>query len=466
MSSRASFVWFLAFIVFVTTFAFPQEPMPAPKRPPKIGLVLEGGGALGLAHIGVLQWLEEHRIPVAYVAGTSMGGLVGGFYAAGNSPAEIRELVQAIDWNEVLRGQVPFRDLSYRRKQDAIEYPNSLEFGIKKGIQFPEGFNSGLQVGLLLDRISLPYSEMKSFNDLPTPFACVATDLVSAKRHVFRDGSLAQALRATMSLPGIFSPVRTSDSIFVDGGLLDNLPVDVAKDMGADLVIAVQLQNRDLKPTDLLSSIGVLSQSISVVVAANELASMERADILISVPLTEYTAMDYAKENALMQKGYEAAASKETVLSAFSVDEASWQDYLAQRHERRKETPAPQFVDVTGVPQQKLAKEIEHRLSADLGKPVDSATLDRQLTLLAGTGRFSRLSYRMVEKDNQQGASDPGRPEGVRSADCAPSGCHRRLGIQQRPIIARCTFHLPRSRQSRIRVAKRRNDRFPIWHAI
>ena len=180
MSSRASFVCFLAAIVFGATFAFPQESAPAPKRP-KIGLVLEGGGALGLAHIGVLQWLEEHRIPVAYVAGTSMGGLVGGFYAAGNSPAEIRELVHQIDWNEVLRGQVPFRDLSYRRKQDAIEYPNSLEFGIKKGIQFSEGFNSGLQVGLLLDRISLPYSEMKTFNDLPTPFACVATDLGSAQ---------------------------------------------------------------------------------------------------------------------------------------------------------------------------------------------------------------------------------------------------------------------------------------------
>src|SRR5271154_1285343 len=171
---------------------------PAPKRP-TLGLVLEGGGALGLAHIGVLQWLEEHHIPINYVAGTSMGGLVGGFYATGNSPAEIRELTHEIDWDEVLRGQIPFRDLSYRRKEDAVEYPNSLEFGLKRGVQFPEGFNSGLQVGLLLDRISLPYSEMQSFNDLPTPFACVATDLVSAKRHVFRDGSLAQALRSTMS---------------------------------------------------------------------------------------------------------------------------------------------------------------------------------------------------------------------------------------------------------------------------
>jgi NTE family protein len=401
MSSRISLVWFLAAIAFSTTLAVPQERPLDPKRP-KIGLVLEGGGALGLAHIGVLLWLEEHHVPVNYVAGTSMGGLVGGIYATGSSPAEIRDLVHEIDWDVVLRGEIPFRDLSYRRKEDAVEYPNSLEFGLKKGIQFPEGFNSGLQVGLLLDRISLPYSEMKSFNDLPTPFACVATDLVTAKPHVFRDGSLAQALRSTMSLPGIFSPVRTSESIFVDGGLLDNLPVDVAQEMGSDLVIAVQLQSRDLKPTASLSSLGVLSQSISVVIAANELRSMQKADILISVPLTEYNSMEYKKEDALIQEGYKAAASKAAVLSAFSVDDASWQDYLAQRHSRRREAPIPQFVEVIGT-KPSLARNMERKLSGDLGKPVDPATLDRQLTNFAGVGRYSRLGYRMVEKDNQQG---------------------------------------------------------------
>ena len=125
---------------------------------PKIGLVLEGGAALGLAHIGVIRWLEEHRIPVSYVAGTSMGGLVGGLYATGNSPAELQKLVDGIDWDVVLRGEVPYRDLSFRRKEDAEEYPNGLEFGIKSGIRFPEGFNSGHQVGLILDQIAVPYS--------------------------------------------------------------------------------------------------------------------------------------------------------------------------------------------------------------------------------------------------------------------------------------------------------------------
>src|SRR5271154_7016385 len=181
------------------------------KARPTLGLVLEGGGALGLAHIGVITWMEEHHIPVNYVAGTSMGGLVGGIYATGRSPAEVRDLINGIDWDQVLSGVTPFRDLSFRRKEDAHQVPGQLEFGLRDGLQFPSGFNTGQEVNLVLDRVALPYSEISSFNDLPIPFACVATDLVSGKRHVFRDGSLALAMRSTMSLPGIFTPVRSGN---------------------------------------------------------------------------------------------------------------------------------------------------------------------------------------------------------------------------------------------------------------
>src|SRR4051812_43714159 len=151
---------------------------------PKIGLALEGGSALGLAHIGVIAWLEEHRIPVSYVAGTSMGGLVGGMYATGNSPENMHKLIEHVHWAEVLRGETPFTALDYRRKEDKREYPNSLEFGLKRGMHFPEGFNAGHEVGLILDRVALPYSEIDDFNDLPIPFACVATDLASGTQYV------------------------------------------------------------------------------------------------------------------------------------------------------------------------------------------------------------------------------------------------------------------------------------------
>jgi NTE family protein len=380
--------------------SFAQEST-TPRRP-KIGLVLEGGAALGLAHIGVLRWLEEHRIPVSYVAGTSMGGLVGGLYATGHSPEDCRKLIEGVDWGQVLGGQTPFEDLVFRRKEDERDYPNSMEFGLREGIRFPEGFNSGHQVGLILDRVSLPYSEVKSFDELPIPFACVGTDLVSRKDYVFREGSLSQALRSTMSLPGIFSPVRTEGHIFADGGLLNNLPVDVAKSMGADLVIAVHLQVKPLDPQEHLSSFGVLGTSISVVVAANEIRSMQKADILITVPLAEYASTDYEKGAAIIEKGYQAATTKAAILSGFGVDEGTWQAYLKERNSRLRSVPIPQFVEVTDTKPQ-LAAEIQKKLSSNVNQPVDPEKLGDQLTEFTGVGRFTSLGYRMIEKNGQQG---------------------------------------------------------------
>ena len=166
----------LSCILLSTNVSTSQEvAKPATTGRPKLGVVLEGGGALGLAHIGVLQWMEEHRIPISYVAGTSMGGLVGGIYATGRSPAEVREITNTINWDEVLRGQTPFQDLSFRRKQDAHEVPNSLEFGLAKGLQFPGGFNSGQQVSLILDKVALPYSELKELQRSPDPI-CLRRD--------------------------------------------------------------------------------------------------------------------------------------------------------------------------------------------------------------------------------------------------------------------------------------------------
>ncbi len=393
----------LSFILLTTNVGVPQEaPKPAPPARPKLGIVLEGGGALGLAHIGVLQWMEEHRIPVSYVAGTSMGGLVGGIYATGRSPAEVREITNGINWDEVLRGQTPFQDLSFRRKQDAHEVPNSLEFGLRKGLQFPGGFNTGQQVSLILDKVALPYSEIKSFNDLPIPFACVATDLVSGKPHVFRSGPLSLALRSTMSLPGIFTPVRTGDHIYADGGLLNNIPIDVAKEMGADIVIGIHLETEPISPTAPLSSFAVLGESISVMIASNELRSMEQADLLVSVPLQKYNALDYGAADAIIKAGYDAAASKAKVLSAFSVSEAEWKQYLANRAARRKTTPVPEFVQVKGTAPE-LAESVEQRLAVDVGKPVDFAKLDGQMLRLQGQGRFANVGYSMVEKDGKQG---------------------------------------------------------------
>jgi NTE family protein len=361
-------------------------------RRPRIGLVLNGGGALGLAHIGALQWMEEHHIPIDVIAGTSMGGLVGGAFATGETPEQIRALVEGIDWNQILSDGTPYRDLSFRRKEDRTQYPVSLLLGVGKKIRSQEGYKAGQQVQLLLDKIALPYSQVENFDDLPTPFACVATDLVSGKEHVFRSGSLSQAMRATMSLPGIFAPVRTDNAVYADGGLLDNLPVDVAKQMGADITIAIYLQTASLKATEKLSTVGVLGRSLSVMIAANELKSMEQADVLVNVPLQDYTALDYDKTRALIQKGYEAAQSKAAVLSKFSVDDATWQQYLAARTKRMRKMPVPQFVELRDVAKQDV-QQIKQELAHDLNKPIQPDKIARQLTTIASDQRVSNLSY-------------------------------------------------------------------------
>lgn len=392
--------------VFAQTVPVPAEkPAPAvgpkpqvqerssPAGRQKIGLVLNGGGALGLAHVGVLRWLEEHHIPIDMVAGTSMGGLIGGAYATGDSPAEVLALVKSINWDQVISDQPPYQDISFRRKEDAAEFPVAVQFGVsKKGLRFQEGYKAGQQVQLTIDKVVLPYSEVRNFDDLPIPFGCVATDLVSGRPHVFRSGSLALALRSTMSLPGVFAPTRADGAVYADGGLLDNLPVDVAKQMGADITLAIYLQTAPLSPDERLSSVGVLGRGISVMIAANELRSMQAADILVSIPLQKFTSLDYNKEDALIQAGYEAAQAKAAVLEKLSVDDATWQAYLAQRNSRKRTVPVPQFVAVNGVSEDN-ANVIKRALTPDLNQPIVPETVARQLTTVASNERVANLSY-------------------------------------------------------------------------
>ncbi len=380
-----------------------QAPPPTqPERRPTVGLVLEGGGALGLAHAGVLRWFEENHIPVDYIAGTSMGGLVGGLYATGMSGTEIQTFLDGVNWKRSLRNELPFQARSFRRKEDRRDYPNDLEFGLKHGVNFPSGFNSGQQVGLILDRISYPYSDLKSFNELPTPFRCVATDLVSGQATVFDHGSLAEALRATMSLPAIFSPVRRDGQIYVDGGLIQNLPVDVARAMGADIVIAVHLETLALKPDESLSAFSVLQRSISVVISVNELESMKKADILIRVHSEDYTAIDYQAGKQLTELGYAGALERARLLQRLALNDEQWAEYLQQRKARQRSAPVPQFVEVTGTAAV-IAQGIQKSLADNIDKPVDFNRIDADLTNVTGLGRFASAGFQLTHRDGKAG---------------------------------------------------------------
>ena len=257
-------------LVFVLYSAFTYAQESAQKPRPKIGLVLSGGGARGFAHIGVLQWFEEHRIPVDYLAGTSMGGLIGGMYAIGKTPEEMKEIAYNINWIDLFRPVPAFEDLSFRRKQDRRAFPNAIEMGLKNGISLPSGLNSGHQIGILFSSLTLPYSNIASFDELPIPFRCMATDMIAAKPVVLSRGSVALALQATMSIPGVFAPVVIEEKILAsDGGLLNNLPTDVMKQIGVDIIIAIDI-GTPLGGEQSMGSIGgVLGQMIGVVTVEN-----------------------------------------------------------------------------------------------------------------------------------------------------------------------------------------------------
>jgi NTE family protein len=379
------------------------EPQFAAKRRLKIGVALEGGGALGLAHIGVLQWFEEQHIPVDYIAGTSMGGLVGGFYATGMAPEEMKKLIERVNWDEILRDRTPYQDLSFLRKQDQRAYPNSLVLGLRKGLYLPAGLNAGHQIGLLIDRETLPYFGLSSFDALPVPFRCVATDLVSGKEFVFQDGSLAEALRATMSIPGAFTPVRGGLRVYVDGGLVNNLPTDVVRQMGADIVIAVHLETQPVEAKNIQSLLSVLEQSVRAVVSESEVRGLANADAIVSVQLGQFGRFEFSKNEPIMQTGYEAAKNKSKLLERFALDDTEWQEYLRERASRKQtSTPVPEFIQVQGT-SAPAQEDIRRYLKGFVGKPLDAGKLDAALTRLTGSGRYDTLDYRIVEREGKQG---------------------------------------------------------------
>ena len=379
------------------------ESKPALAARPKIGLALEGGGALGEAHIGVLKWFEENHIPIDYLAGTSMGGLVGGMYATGKSADDLRRMVENADWDLLLGGATPYEDLSFRRKEDKRAIPNSITIGLKNGFSLPPGLNTGHQISMMIDRETLDYSNISSFDDLPIPFRCVSTELVSGKSHVFQDGSLSEAMRATISIPGVFAPVRQGSKVFVDGGLLDNLPTDVVRKMGADVVIAVHLQISPTSARDIQSAFGVLGRSVELVIAETEIRGMAGADLIITTDVEKFSSSDYKKTEELIQQGYDAAQAKAQILKGYSLDNETWKEYQQAKLSRRRGAPGvPQFVRVEGADPEG-EKYIQRYMKSLLSKPLDTEALDDLLTRLTGVGRYDSVTYSMVQENGQSG---------------------------------------------------------------
>ena len=366
----------------------------APPHRPRIGLALSGGGALGLAEIGVIQWLEDNHIPVDRIAGTSMGGIIAAMYATGMSPAEIHKFAEDIDWDEVFLPEPTYRELSYRRKQDRRTFLINTPLGLKHGLNGPNGFNSGQGVGLLLDRIAFPQSGIATFDDLPIPFRCVATDMLSGQAVVLKDGSLARAVRASMAIPGVFTPVELNGRVLADGGMVQNIPVETVREMNADVVIAVELRLAVGTRDELQTITGVLSRAVEVMITQNERRSLALAQADVSIDMSGFSVADYSRVSDLIHLGYKSAAANSAALLPYAIqDPAEWQQYLSDRQARKH--PLPQqiaHVEVVGADSD-TDKRLQQRISNSLGGSFDSSKLDTQLTRVAGEGQFDRLGY-------------------------------------------------------------------------
>jgi NTE family protein len=371
-----------------------QTPSPVPTPRPRIGLALSGGGALGLAQIGVIQWLEENHIPIDRIAGTSMGGIIGVMYATGMTPQEILKFAEAINWNEAMAPEPGYRQLSYRRKQDRRSYQIEAQLGVKHGLRGPNGFNPGHGVGLLLDRIAFPESSVANFDDLPIPFRCVATDMESGERVVLHDGSLATAVRASMAIPGVFTPVEINGRVLADGGMVENIPVETVRQMNADKVIAIDLQLPLGEHEELETLTGVLTRAVSVMILQNERRSLNLSDTTITVQTGNFSISDYDRVHDLARLGYESAASQDAALLPYAIkDESEWKEYLAARAARKRHQPEEVQAIVVQGADEDSDKRLKQSLKSDAGVPLNLKKLETQLTLMAGQGEFDRLGY-------------------------------------------------------------------------
>jgi len=275
---------------------------------PKIGLVLSGGGAKGFAHIGVLKMLDSLKIPVDYIAGTSMGGIAGAFYAIGYSGNELELLVKRSDWEEIFTDKPRRKILPYFEKKEKGKY--QLEFGLKgfKPVP-PKGLIFGQKISLLFSSFTFPYEQITSFDDFPIPFRCVAVDLVTGNQVVLNNGSLAKAMRATMAIPTVFSPVEWGDSLLVDGGMVNNLPVDVVKEMGADIVIAVDVEDPLKRKEELDSVLEIFQQSTLIMGIERKRKNLKFVDILIQPDISGFSVSDFDNEkiSTIITRGENAA---------------------------------------------------------------------------------------------------------------------------------------------------------------
>ena len=406
--------WVVLLVFAVTAIAAEPaaDPLPAaapavaPGHRPRIGLVLSGGGARGAAHIGVLEVLDQLHIPIDAIAGTSMGAVVGGLYASGLSATEIASVANSLNWQDAFRDRPPRAELTYRRKEEDESFLVNFPLGVRNwAFQLPKGLIKGQSLELLLRRLTLPVATSPSFDDLPTRFRAVATDLATGEPVVMKSGDLASAMRASLSAPGLFVPVDREGRVLVDGGVADNLPIDVARAMNVDILIVVDT-GAPLYARDRLGSATAISnQMLSILIrrdAQRQLASLGQADILISPSMGNMSSFDFGIVPKAMAAGSKAAQDVAARLRALALSPAGYARYVADRDAMRRGLPRIDYVKVnpSSAP---YVEALNEMFGPFAGKPLDPKALESTITQYYGNGKLESLDYQLLTDGDQHG---------------------------------------------------------------
>ena len=373
---------------------------------PTVGLVLGGGGARGAAHIGVLKELERLRIPVDAIVGTSMGAIVGGLYATGMGATELEQLVGSVDWARALSDEADRRDLSFRRKQDDAQVPMDFELGIRgTELILPKGVIQGQKLDMLLRGLTMPVAEVDSFDRLAIPFRAVASDIEHGEIWVMDGGDLAKSIRASMSVPGVFAPVRIGDRLLVDGGLVGNLAIDVMQEMGVDIIIAVDVEFPLYAEKDLGSALAISEQMLTILIRRETLRQIDNLgeqDVLIRPELGVFASTNFGEILNTIEPGEAAVREHADRLSELALDEEAWDEHLANRI--RPSGPQGSLAFVRVVHDGVLAPEVlESKLSVKVGDPIDHAVLAQNADRLYGLQFYEQVTYRLVEEGEGTG---------------------------------------------------------------
>ena len=372
----------------------------------KTCLVLGGGGARGAAHIGVLKVLERERVPVDCIAGTSMGAAVGGLYAAGYTADEIEALLGAVDWRDVFRDDPDRREFTVRRKEEDLALLVDFDFGLRDGALIaPRGAIQGQKMLLLLRRLTLPVWNVEDFDALPIPFRAVAAKIASGEPRVFAGGDLATAIRASMSVPGALAPIRVDGEMLVDGGIVDQVPVGVARAMGATRLIVVDVSAELLPESELTSPLAITNQMLDALMTRQtraQLATLVDGDVLLEPELGDIGSTAFHRLDDAIPIGIAAAEARLDALRALSLDESAWAAHVAARGRPAFDAPLVAFLE-TRAQRSRTAPLVASRMTQRPGTRLDVDTLERDVQRAYGEGSYERITWRLEDQDGETG---------------------------------------------------------------